>query len=436
MGSHQLCLKWKDHQTNMLTGFEELLTSEALVDVTLACEGQSLRVHKVILSAFSPFFQKLLLENPCKHPIVILNGIKYTELRTIVDFMYRGEVNVNQDQLTALLQTAESLKVKGLTVESGQTGGKDSISSLQESHPVDQNVNSTSISSTDEQKRNYPHLKRKRHSRVHHKVHIAASSTGSESEDQISNVELSSVELAYVTPDVTTDSNTVYPTIVSTHSQADFISHSLFNANMNESNEVNTQNNFVASTKSAVNDESSNCILETKSEDEKEMEAKCNQNFGNLENNSPLLSQLLVQTHPSVGEKSNVSYSEHNNCEKHYVANNVSCSENSPCNEQLTSVETNNAETNEIKPLTFRSPYNSGRKVAFEESSVHPRCPYCRKIYSRLSNLKRHMEIHMLDRKTYKCYICQKRFSWKTTLSSHLRRDHYVKVRTSWSHQE
>ncbi|KAK8776090.1 hypothetical protein V5799_030551 [Amblyomma americanum] len=100
----------------MLAAFQQLLSNEALVDVTLACEGQSLKAHKMVLSACSPFLQALFVENPCKHPIVILKDMRYMELKAIVDFMYRGEVNVSQDHLTALLKAADTLKVKGLVV--------------------------------------------------------------------------------------------------------------------------------------------------------------------------------------------------------------------------------------------------------------------------------------------------------------------------------
>jgi len=99
---------------NMMDVFKSLLSTEAMVDVTLACDGLSLKAHKIVLSACSPFFQSLFLENPCKHPIVILKDMKYTELKAIIEFMYHGEVNVAQDQLSALMKTAETLRVKGL----------------------------------------------------------------------------------------------------------------------------------------------------------------------------------------------------------------------------------------------------------------------------------------------------------------------------------
>jgi hypothetical protein len=49
-------------------------------------------------------FQTLFSVNPCQHPIVILKDVKYNDLKTMVDFMYYGEVNVSQEQLPAILK--------------------------------------------------------------------------------------------------------------------------------------------------------------------------------------------------------------------------------------------------------------------------------------------------------------------------------------------
>ncbi|XP_055587351.1 protein tramtrack, beta isoform [Uranotaenia lowii] len=121
MGSEHYCLRWNNHQSNLLGVFSQLLQDESLVDVTLACsEGASIRAHKVVLSACSSYFQTLFLDHPARHPIVILKDVRFAELRTLVDFMYKGEVNVEYCQLSALLKTAESLKVKGLAEMTNQ----------------------------------------------------------------------------------------------------------------------------------------------------------------------------------------------------------------------------------------------------------------------------------------------------------------------------
>ncbi|XP_067139367.1 uncharacterized protein [Centruroides vittatus] len=114
MGSEQFYVKWNNHQPNMIAVFDQLLTNETFVDVTLACEGVRLKAHKIILSACSSFFQNLFLENPCKHPIVIMKDVKYTELKTVLDFVYKGEIKVTRDQLTGLIKLAKLLNIKGL----------------------------------------------------------------------------------------------------------------------------------------------------------------------------------------------------------------------------------------------------------------------------------------------------------------------------------
>ena len=115
MGSEHYCLRWNNHQSNLLGVFSQLLHDQSLVDVTLACaEGLSIRAHKVVLSACSSYFQTLFLDHPNRHPIVILKDVRFAELRTLVEFMYKGEVHVEYCQLSALLKTAKSLKVKGL----------------------------------------------------------------------------------------------------------------------------------------------------------------------------------------------------------------------------------------------------------------------------------------------------------------------------------
>ena len=58
--------------------------------------------------------QELLSLHWDKQAVVFLKDVKFDHLQALVDYMYRGEVNVSQDQLAAFLNTAEALKIKGL----------------------------------------------------------------------------------------------------------------------------------------------------------------------------------------------------------------------------------------------------------------------------------------------------------------------------------
>jgi hypothetical protein len=72
-------------------------------------------MSKVIISACSPFFRNILRRNPHQHPLLYLKGVKYTDLQSVINFMYHGEVNNAQEELNSFLAVAEDLKVKGLT---------------------------------------------------------------------------------------------------------------------------------------------------------------------------------------------------------------------------------------------------------------------------------------------------------------------------------
>jgi len=127
MESEKFCLRWNDFETNISAGFRELRNEKDFFDVTLACDDSQLQAHKVILSACSPFFRNVLRRNPHQHPLLYLKGVKYTELQSVLNFMYLGEVNVAQEELNSFLSVAEDLKVKGLTQNSTGEGSTKTI---------------------------------------------------------------------------------------------------------------------------------------------------------------------------------------------------------------------------------------------------------------------------------------------------------------------
>ena len=55
--SEKFCLRWNDFATNVSGTFRELREEEDFFDITLACEDDQIKAHKVILSACSPFFR-------------------------------------------------------------------------------------------------------------------------------------------------------------------------------------------------------------------------------------------------------------------------------------------------------------------------------------------------------------------------------------------
>ncbi|XP_053677976.1 broad-complex core protein isoforms 1/2/3/4/5-like [Anopheles nili] len=121
MDLQQYCLRWTHHHTNLQVMFYQLLERGYFCDVTLACEGQTIRAHRVVLCACSTYFANLLTNvNIEKDPIIIMREEKFKEVKCLIEFMYKGEIYVEQSAIAALLQTAASLGIKGLTEVSRQ----------------------------------------------------------------------------------------------------------------------------------------------------------------------------------------------------------------------------------------------------------------------------------------------------------------------------
>ena len=100
-------LKWSNYQANMMTVIEKILRSESFSDVTLVCgdpggrdmeSTQFIKAHKIILGASSPFLETVLSEHPGNCPIVIMpTEVKLEDLQYVLQFVYRGEVQVRNN---------------------------------------------------------------------------------------------------------------------------------------------------------------------------------------------------------------------------------------------------------------------------------------------------------------------------------------------------
>lgn len=74
--------------------------------------GTLLRVHKLVLIASSTHFERILSTmTDNQHPFIVLDGTRLTDIQSLIEYMYKGEVNIAQDNLRSLLKTAETLQV-------------------------------------------------------------------------------------------------------------------------------------------------------------------------------------------------------------------------------------------------------------------------------------------------------------------------------------
>ena len=111
----KFCLKWNDFDSNLKNSFQKFRDEKDFFDVTLVCQEEQVDAHKMILSASSSFFKNLFRRNKHQHPLIVLKGVKFSELNALLQFVYQGEVNVAKEDLTSFLEAAQELKIHGLT---------------------------------------------------------------------------------------------------------------------------------------------------------------------------------------------------------------------------------------------------------------------------------------------------------------------------------
>ncbi|XP_043244135.1 broad-complex core protein isoforms 1/2/3/4/5-like [Amphibalanus amphitrite] len=102
----EFCLRWNNYHESLADAFSGFLEREDFLDVSLACDDAVISAHKCVLSACSPFFQEILLKNPCSHPTIVLpSGVQAAHVHRLVSFIYHGEVNVPHHLLPELIKT-------------------------------------------------------------------------------------------------------------------------------------------------------------------------------------------------------------------------------------------------------------------------------------------------------------------------------------------
>jgi len=121
--------KWNGHADYISNALHELRSIDKFFDVTFVCgNGEQVKTHKIILSANSTFLYEILQCHDEDHVMLQLQDVRHEDVKALLTYMYLGEVNVDEHQLSTFLCLANDLKIKGLTqdneVNSGQTKRK------------------------------------------------------------------------------------------------------------------------------------------------------------------------------------------------------------------------------------------------------------------------------------------------------------------------
>ena len=105
---------------------KQLMMNDDFADVTLVSDDKKhIKAHKNILSACSPVLKDIVnLERSAK-PIIYLKGVQYSELESIMQFIYLGEATFYEERMNEFIAVAKSLEIKELCNAENETNVDD-----------------------------------------------------------------------------------------------------------------------------------------------------------------------------------------------------------------------------------------------------------------------------------------------------------------------
>ena len=117
METDSINLKWQSYNTHLQKLMENLLSSGESSDVTLVCNDQvKFKAHKFLLKASSPVFENIFDEivddATAAKSIVYMRGVSHENMRNILEYLYNGITEIDQEKLPQLLKVAEDLQIK------------------------------------------------------------------------------------------------------------------------------------------------------------------------------------------------------------------------------------------------------------------------------------------------------------------------------------
>ncbi|XP_018321321.1 uncharacterized protein LOC108734319 [Agrilus planipennis] len=107
------CVQWDSHARHICTVFCSLMEHQSLVDVAICCGPNTIHAHKCVLAANSPYFREQLEKN-CSVEQILINGLDFTVVKSIIEFMYCGETNILNENLRYVVAAAKFFQMRGL----------------------------------------------------------------------------------------------------------------------------------------------------------------------------------------------------------------------------------------------------------------------------------------------------------------------------------
>ena len=103
-------MTWNFHYETVHSMMKSLTMEDEFTDMTVVRGNEALdyQVHKVVLSAVSPVFKEILINNPHKHPL-IYHQCERTGLQCLLKLIYFGHLTIDDSRVEKFIRILQEV---------------------------------------------------------------------------------------------------------------------------------------------------------------------------------------------------------------------------------------------------------------------------------------------------------------------------------------
>ena len=126
MYQEKYSLTWHNYSDHLRSMMKEWMMNEDFSDVTLVTEDKKqIKANINILTTCSTVFKDILKKEKNSNQILYLRGVQFSEMESIMQFIYLGETTFSVERMDEFLAVAKSLEIKELC--NAETETKDEL---------------------------------------------------------------------------------------------------------------------------------------------------------------------------------------------------------------------------------------------------------------------------------------------------------------------
>ncbi len=105
-----------NHASQAFQVMNELRQRQELCDIIICVDGHRFHAHKVVLAGCSPYLRAMFTNGmlETEKNLVEIRGIESVTMELLLEFMYKGNVEITTDNVQLLLQGASMLNLISL----------------------------------------------------------------------------------------------------------------------------------------------------------------------------------------------------------------------------------------------------------------------------------------------------------------------------------